>query len=191
MKLLSTIPVLVLLFSIFSFTEKTIEKDQQLVIGEINWEGNTKYSDEKLYNTLGIKSGDTYVKESVNNLLSYDPDKTTIGDLYLDAGHLFFSINMEEDIQSDKVNLNFKIYEGELVLIDKIIVSGNQKVERKDILAMIEIKKGDPFNRSELIASQKNIAESGYFKADNVGINPIPHDGKLVDIEFVVEELSN
>ena len=49
---------------------------------------------------------------------------------------------------------------------------------------MVDIKKGDLFNRSKLIASQKNIAESGYFKADNVGINPIPHDGKLMDISL-------
>lgn len=190
LKLFYTVPVFVLLFSVFSFTEKTHEMDQQLIVGEIHFEGNTKYSDARLYETLGIKTGDNYVEENVKNLLNYDPDNTTISDLYMDTGHLFFSITLEEDVLDNKVNLNFKIYEGALVSIDKIIVSGNQKVENKDILAMIEIKKGDLFNRSELIASQKNIAESGYFKPDNVGINPIPHDARLVDIEFVVEELN-
>ena len=55
---------------------------------------------------------------------------------------------------------------------------------------MMEIKKGDLFNRTKLIESQRNIAQSGYFDEGNVHIYPIPHDNfRLVDFEFTVHEI--
>lgn len=198
LKIFFAIPLLALLLMVFSFTEKasiptenetSFLQQEKLVIGTITWEGNTKYSDEYLNEIMGLKPGTRYEKENVNNLLSYNPNKTTIDDLYMDNGYLFFNITLEEDIKDGKANLMFKVYEGATVVVDKIIISGNQKVATKEILELVDIKSGDLFNRSKLIASQKNIAESGYFKADNVGINPVPHDGKLMDIEFVVVEL--
>ena len=198
LKFIFAMPLLALLLMVFSFTEKvsitkeneaSSPKQEELVVGTITWEGNTKYNDEYLTEVMGLKPGSRYEKEIVSNLLNYDPNKTTVSDLYMDHGYLFFNVTMEEDIKDDKVNLAFEVYEGVTVVVDKIIIKGNQKVETKKILEMVDIKKGDLFDRSKLIASQKNIAESGYFKADNVGINPIPHDGKLLDIEFVLEEL--
>jgi outer membrane protein insertion porin family len=198
LKFLFALPLLVLLLMVFSFTEKasiptenetSFLQQEKLVIGTITWEGNTRYSDEYLNEIMGLKPETRYEKENVNHLLSYDPNKTTIDDLYMDNGYLFFNVTLEEDIKDGKANLMFKVYEGATVVVDKIIISGNQKVATKEILELVDIKSGDLFNRSKLIASQRNIAESGYFKADNVGINPIPHDGKLMDIEFLLEEL--
>ncbi len=197
LKFLLAIPVLSLLLAIFSFTEKPSEissksqtlHQEGLVIGQIQWEGNTKYSDEKLTEILGILPGDVYQKEKVENLLSYQPDKITVSDLYMDTGHLFFSILAEEEIKEEKVNLLFKVYEGATATVDKIIIKGNDKISTDKILDMMEVKKGDLFNRTKLIASQKNIAKSGYFNPENVGINPIPHDEGLMDIEFILEEL--
>ena len=56
---------------------------------------------------------------------------------------------------------------------------------------MINLKSGELFSRSKLIRSQKNIAESGLFKSNEVGINPMPHEGDFsrVDIEIILVEL--
>ena len=55
---------------------------------------------------------------------------------------------------------------------------------------MINFKSGELFNRSKIVQSQKNIAGSGFFKKDEVGINPIPNpEQKTVDIEFVLIEI--
>ena len=160
------------------------------MIGKIHWEGNTKYTDEYLNEIMGVKTGDVYIKEKVSNLLKYDPDKTTIGDLYMDTGHLYFNVEMAEEIVGDNININFKVYEGKIVVVDKTIIKGNKKVKTEDILKMMDFKKGEPFDRSKLIASQRNLAKSGFFVADSINIQPIPHsDFRLVDLEFTVMEL--
>ncbi len=195
---LLTIPMIFLLMSIFSFTEKTNinsineenQNDEQLTIGEISWKGNTKYSDDFLTEYLGIKKGDPYNKQKIESKFYYNPGSIGITDLYMDSGHLFFSIDTKENIIGKSINLIFEIFEGSVVVFDKIIIKGNVKIETVRVIEMIEFKKGEIFNRSQLIQSQKNIANSGFFKKDKVGIKPIPHpDSKSVDIEFDLIEL--
>lgn len=200
LKFLFALPMALLLMAFFSCTEITLESktesvaeklgDPELLIGDISWDGNTMYSDAMLNKILDIKNGDAYSKELIKEKLFYNPTSDDISSLYMDNGYLFFNITPEEEIVGNAVNLNFKIYEGYIVDFDKIIIKGNGKVETPEVLEMINFKRGEPFNRSKLIESQKNIAESGFFKKDEVGINPIPnHEAKTVDIEFELIEL--
>jgi len=197
-KYLLTIPMILLLMSLFSFTEKSVDSlsgesnqvDGELLIGDISWKGNVKYDDEFLTSYLRIKKGDLYNKQYIESMFYYKPGSVGISDLYMDSGYLFFSIDTKEDIIENTINLTFEIFEGSKAVIDHIIIIGNTKVDTENVLEMIEFKKGELFNRSKLIQSQENIAKSGFFKPDEVGINPIPHpDGKSVDIEFVLIEL--
>lgn len=195
------LPVFVLLMAIFSFTEKTevkntnyavtIKSENELQIGTITWEGNTIFSDAMLTRMLGVQSGDNYSKEIIDQRLMYHANGDDISSVYMDNGHMYLSIVPVEEINGNIVNLHFKIYEGETATIDKIIISGNKKVATSKVLDLIDFKSGELFSRSKLIQSQKNIAESGLFKSDEVGINPIPHEDNpsLVDIEFVLLEL--
>ncbi len=200
LKFLFALPVVLLLMAFFSCTERTLESktesvveklgDPELLIGDISWDGNTMYSDAMLNKILDIKKGDAYSMELIREKYSYNPTRDDISSLYMDNGYLFFNITLEEEIAGNEANLNFEVYEGFSVEIDKIIIKGNSKIETSKVLEMINFKRGEPFNRSKLIQSQKNIAESGFFKQDEVGIDPIPHpESKTVDIEFVLIEL--
>ncbi len=212
LKFLFALPMVLLLMAFFSCTERTVEmkteqtaqrivelKTEQtaekidaseLTIGEISWDGNTIYNDAMLNKILDIKKGDVYSKELIMEKFKYNPIWDDISSLYMDNGYLFFNILMEEKITGNEAYLDFQIYEGFSVEIDKIIIKGNRKIETSKVLEMINFKRGEPFNRSKLIQSQKNIAESGFFKKDEVMIDPIPnHDAKTVDIEFVLIEL--
>lgn len=178
LKFLFALPMALLLMAFFSCTEITLESktesvaeklgDPELLIGDISWDGNTMYSDAMLNKILDIKNGDAYSKELIKEKLFYNPTSDDISSLYMDNGYLFFNITPEEEIVGNAVNLNFKIYEGYIVDFDKIIIKGNGKVETPEVLEMINFKRGEPFNRSKLIESQKNIAESGFFKRKSV-----------------------
>jgi outer membrane protein insertion porin family len=120
----------------------------------------------------------------------YHPDGDDIGSLYMDNGYMYFSIKPEEENVGKTVNLNFKINEGNTATIDKIIITGNTNVAKSKVLDMVNLKSGELFSRSKVTQSQKNIAESGLFKSDGVGINLVPHeDLSRVDVEFIVVEL--
>ncbi|MDF9796030.1 outer membrane protein assembly factor BamA [Catalinimonas alkaloidigena] len=161
-------------------------------IASIRWEGNSVYSDEQLSEALDLKPGDFYNEELLNSRLYYNPGLDDLSSLYMDHGYLFFNISVKEIKVEPGVNeLVFDIYEGEQVKTKNIIIKGNQSVSKEEILSQLVIKSGDWFNRADLIASQKAIAEMGYFDAKNVRINPIPHaDEGTVDIEFVLTEIN-
>jgi hypothetical protein len=162
-------------------------------IASIHWEGNTVYDDEKLNETLGLKPGDMYNEELINSRLNYNPELDDVSSLYMDNGYLLFNVNVNENqIESGTVNLVFDIYEGGQIKTDNIIIKGNQSVSQEEILQQIDIRSGEWFSRSKLIAAQRAIAEMGYFDPEKVNINPIPHPEEgTVDIEFILTEIQS
>ncbi|MEK6476974.1 POTRA domain-containing protein [Catalinimonas sp. 4WD22] len=163
-------------------------------IATIRWEGNTVYSDEKLNEVLGLKPGDFYNEELINSRLDYNPfnpENNVVSSLYMDNGYLFFSINVNENqIDPGVFSLTFNIDEGEKIKMRDVIIKGNNNVSKEDILKHISMKSGEWFDRSELIASQKAIAEMGYFDPKKVDIYPIPDlENGTVDIEFTLTEI--
>jgi outer membrane protein assembly factor BamA len=166
---------------------------QQRVIGDLIWEGNDRFEDARLSEILSVSPGDSYDQAQIQNLFNYDPQKNASNDItsfYMDQGHLFFSIEYDESVNGNKVDLTFELYEGPIVTVEDITIKGNQQVTTDQVLKMVELMKNEPFNRSKLIASQRNLAESGYFNPQKVMVSPIPDiDNNTVDIVFEVEEL--
>lgn len=190
-------PCLILLLAVFSFVQKNHDKPgiiftqtSSQVIGKVSWEGNTLYSDEYLSKHLGLKKGDLFDEKTINEKLNYQAEGGDLGSLFMDQGYLFFTVELKKEIKEREVDLTFDIHEGDIITINKVIITGNNKISNAAVLKMIDIKEGELFSRSKLISSQKKIVASGFFNPENININPIPHlsDGN-VDIEFKVVEL--
>ncbi|AYB33622.1 M56 family metallopeptidase [Chryseolinea soli] len=194
-RFVAIIPLLALLMTVFSFTERSEQgqltnvSEQKLIVAGITWEGNRVFTDEYLTDILAIKPGDIYDKKQLERNLSYNPKRQDIGGLYMDLGYVFFRIDTEEVVTENKVMLNMKIHEGDVAYINDIIVKGNSSITTAEILKMIELEKGDKFSRSKLIQSQENLKKSKLFKEDKVGLNMQPlEDLRKINIEFTVEE---
>ena len=85
-----------------------------------------------------------------------------------------------------------RIIEGKEARVKRIIIRGNTKTNDYVIRREIRTKPGDLFNRNDIIRTQRELAQLGYFNEQAFQINPIPNpqDG-TVDIEYVVEEKSS
>ncbi len=150
------------------------------------------YDDETLTDVLGLQSGDPYDSVTLNQHLSYSfdhPDQPDIASLYMDRGYMFFNLEIKRHEREEGiVDLTMDVYEGDIMKIGQLIIQGNGAVPREKILAQIPIKRDELFSRSQLIASQRAIADMGYFDPQQVGINPIPHPERgTVDIEFILK----
>ena len=196
MRFVAVIPLLALLMMAFSFTERSVQGQQQtnvseqkLIVAGINWEGNRVFTDEYLTDILAIKPGDIYDKKQLEKNLSFNPKRQDIGGLYMDLGYAYFRIDTEEVVAENRVVLNMKIQEGDVAYINDIIIKGNSSITTAEILKMIEFEKGDKFSRSKLIQSQENLKKSKLFKEDKVELNMQPlEDLSKINIEFTVEE---
>ncbi len=185
--------------SVYKFDNKSINIDIVLSEGHkyyfrnIKWVGNTKYSDAYLSNVLGIKAGDVYNQKALESKLYMSQDGLDISSLYLDDGYLFFSVTpVEINVEKDSIDLEIRIYEGKQARIKRVTIKGNTKTHDHVIMREIRTKPGQLFNRSDILRSQRELVQLGYFNQEKLGVNPKPDptDG-TVDIEYTVEETSS
>lgn len=173
--------------------EIKIEEGNRYYIRDIAWRGNTKYSDEYLGTILNIEKGDPYNRKRLEMRLSMDPNGNDVSSLYMDDGYLFFNVTpIEKAIVGDSIDLVINVYEGPQATIDKIIIKGNDKTNEHVIRRELRTVPGNKFSRSDIIRSQREIANLGYFDPEQIGINPTPNPAKgTVDIEYTVAEKSS
>lgn len=171
-----------------------IDKGDEYYFGDISWVGNTKYTDGQLDTLLGIKKGDIYDKSLLEQRLYMSLDGRDITSLYMDRGYLFFNINpVELNIdENNHINFEIRINEGKQARVKNIYIYGNTKTNDHVILREIRTKPGDLFNRNDIIRTQRELANLGYFDPEQFNVNPIPNpvDG-TVDIEYYVVEKSS
>ncbi len=172
-----------------------MNEGRKYYFGNITWRGNTKYSDSVLSAIIGIRKGDIYNLDVLNKKLgkSASPDGGDISGLYQDDGYLFFRTEpIETAVYNDTIDFEIRIIEGPQATIKNIRISGNDRTKEHVIRRELRTIPGEKFSRSDLIRSQREIAQLNYFNQEKIGINPIPNpeDG-TVDINYSVEEKSS
>lgn len=167
--------LLLLSFSYISYSNGNVPSDQkndivlsnqQLFVGEINWIGNTQYSNKKLDKALGIKRGDPFIQEYVEGQI-FDSDFYS---LYADHGYAYFAYELSTTEKNGTVDLTISIFEGRKTRIGEIFVKGNTVIPTEDILKKISLKPGNLFNRSKLVKSARAI--EAMYKPKSVNVLP-------------------
>ncbi|MFN8265757.1 MAG: POTRA domain-containing protein [Chitinophagaceae bacterium] len=175
--------------------EIKVTEGKQYYFGNINWRGNTKYSDSLLTEILGIKKGDIYNLENLNKKLGkqLSQEGGDISGLYMDDGYLFFRIEpIETRVYNDTIDYEIRISEGPQATIRAVNISGNDKTKEYVIRREIRTVPGEKFSRSDLIRSNRELAALNYFNQEKIGINPVPNpDDGTVDINYTLEEKSS
>ncbi|MEC7800356.1 MAG: outer membrane protein assembly factor BamA [Verrucomicrobiota bacterium] len=103
-------------------------------IGKILFEGNKKLSSRKLENMISLKEGDL-LDESI-----LKEDQNLISEKYLEKGYWNSSVDVSVDRGNGEVpvNIRYKIVEGEKRTISKILFSGNEALDSKKLLKVME-----------------------------------------------------
>ncbi|MBK7409590.1 MAG: outer membrane protein assembly factor BamA [Saprospirales bacterium] len=156
----------------------------------ISWKGNSIYTAEQLTEVLAIKKGDVYNQELLEKRLQFSEEGRDISSLYMDNGYLFFNIDpIEVAISGDSLDLEMRIFEGPQATIDKVVINGNDRTHEHVIRRELRTLPGDKFSRSDIIRSQRQIMNLGYFNPESLDINtPVNPQRGTVDIEYTVEE---
>jgi len=172
-----------------------VNEGSRYYFGKMTWKGNTKYPDSILNMLLGINKGDTYNLEVLNKKLGkqLSPEGGDVSSLYMDDGYLFFSVNpVETSVYNDTIDHEIRIQEGPQASIKNVNISGNDKTKEYVIRRELRTIPGEKFSRADLIRSQREIINLGYFDQEKLGMNPVPNqDDGTVDINYSVEEKSS
>ena len=172
-----------------------VSEGRRYYFGNITWRGNTKYSDSILTAILGIRKGDIYNLETLNKKLgkSAAAEGGDISCIYQDDGYLFFNTDpVETAVYNDTIDYEIRIIEGPQATIKNIRIYGNDRTKEHVIRRELRTIPGEKFSRSDLMRSQREIAQLNYFNQEKIGIDPRPNpDDGTVDINYTVEEKSS
>ena len=93
---------------------------------------------------------------------------------------------IEEKLDTDKININFKVRDSEKLYIERINILGNNITEESVIRSNLEVDEGDPFNELLHTKSLNNLKSLNIFKTVKSeivdGLSPAT---KIVNIEVV------
>ncbi len=86
-----------------------------------------------------MKKGDVYNQKLLNERVSTDDD--AIGNLYYNNGYLFYNLDpVEVNIVGDSIDLEMRIYEGRQATINKIKISGNDRLYENVVRRELRIR---------------------------------------------------
>jgi len=167
-----------------------INEGDRYYFRDIEFKGNSIYDTETLERVLGIEKGEVYNQELLETRLSFSEDGRDVSTLYMDNGYLFFQVDpIETSIVNDSIDLEIRIYEGPQATIDKVTIAGNDRTHEHVVRRELRTIPGAKFSRSDIIRSQREIINLGYFNPESLGINtPVNPQRGTVDIEYTVEE---
>ncbi len=171
-----------------------VKEGRKYYFGNMVWKGNTKYADSILNLILAIKKGDVYNIETLNKRLGkqLSAEGGDIGSLYMDDGYLFFRVEpIETSVYNDTIDFEIRMTEGPQATYGNITVTGNDKTKDYVILRELRTIPGEKFSRENIIRTQRELSQLGFFNPETITPNVVPNqENGTVDINWQVEEKS-
>ena len=157
-------------------------------VRNIHWVGNTVYDSDRLQSVLKMNKGDVYNQELLQNRLQVDED--AIGNMYYDNGYVFAGVDpVEINIVGDSVDLEMRVSEGRQATLNRITITGNDRVYENVIRRELRTKPGDLFSMEAIKRSLRELSAMNQFDSEVLqselfkNINPDRETG-TVDINW-------
>ncbi|MBJ2176097.1 outer membrane protein assembly factor BamA [Aureibaculum sp. A20] len=170
----------------------TVNEGKKYYFGNIEFLGNTVYSDTILQEFIGLEKGDIYNGKLLNERIKGDgsPDSQDITNFYLNNGYLFSSvIPVETKVENDTIDIQIRIREDEPANIRKITLVGNEVTNDYVLLREMRTMPGQLFSREDIIRTIREVGQLPYIDPESIVPDVQPnYADKTVDIEYSVVE---
>ncbi len=169
-----------------------LEEGNRYYIGDIEFLGNSAYTDVQLKKFLSINKGDVYNGVLLDERVQgREPNKTSIANEYQNNGYLFSDIDLvETNVYNDTIDFEVRIREGKEAYFDEIRVTGNDKTKDHVIYRELRTKPGQKYSQEAVVATVRELGALGFFDAEQLNpefVDPDPREGTL-SLEYQVVE---
>jgi outer membrane protein insertion porin family len=137
-----------------------LDEGKRYVTGEIDIQGSVLFPESEIWQVLEMLPGTTYSQY----YLSKDMDE--IRKYYFERGYMDARIVPDVELNRDtgKVDVFYKIHEGDLFFVDKVIVRGNTKTKDIVIRRELRIRPGDRFDGEKIDRSVRRLEDLDFFE---------------------------
>lgn len=168
------------------FLTMTLEEGDRYKISETEIVSHIRNLDtEPLSEVIQLEAGDWYDADKVKSTIEKMTDE--LGDMQ------FAFVDVQPDIVKDReentISLTFTINETPRVFVERINVNGNIRTLDKVLRREMQLVEGDPFNRSKLAKSERNIKNLDFFESVEIDVSQGSAPDKTV-VDINVQEKS-
>lgn len=170
-----------------------LQEGNKYYFGDVDFIGNSVYSDAQLRRVLGIKPGDTYNGVLLRKRIADQtkPDGDDLTNLYQNNGYLFSSINpVEVSAANDTINFEIRITEGKPAYFNRISVRGNDRTNDHVIFREIRTRPGELYSKDKVVRSVRELGQLGFFDPEQISpdFKDVDPNAGTVDIEYGLVE---
>ena len=171
----------------------TLNEGNRYYFGDINFLGNTVYSDEFLARGLGLFKGDVYNGVLLKKRIADNtkPDGEDLTNLYQNNGYLFSTINpVEIAAENDTIDFEIRITEGKPAYFNKITVIGNDRTNDNVIYRELRTKPGELYSKDKVVRTVRELGQLGFFDPEQISpdFKNVDANAGTVDIEYGLVE---
>ncbi len=178
-------------YELLSVNEKSMElvididEGIQYNYGSLVIEGNEHFDDATLQALFTLTAGEPFDQEKFDSQLGKLYAK------YFDEGYIYSEVKPDYQKDDNLVNVVLTIAENTRARIRQIHITGNRKTKEKVIRRQLEIAPGDYFRQSQVLRSQQNIYNLGFFDQNiRLDYERINSDGDI-DLQLDVLDKSS
>ncbi len=172
-----------------------VHEGPKFYISDIEWQGNTVYTDAVLTGVLGLEEGDVYDETKLQeNLYGTGRGSGVLG-LYLNRGYL--RANVEPSIRvvgGDSLEIVFEVTENAIYEFGDVNIAGNTKTKEHVIRRELYTVPGNTFSRDAIRESIRRLMQLKYFSRESLAGGPnidIDEAEKEVNLTYTVEEVGS
>lgn len=168
-----------------------IEEGNKYYIRSIKWVGNSVYSTSWLDYMLRMKAGDVYNQNELENRLFNDED--AVKNIYFNDGYVFLRLfPVEVRVENDSVDLEIRMVEGSQATINRVTISGNDRLYEEVVRRELYTLPGSLFSMQALERSFREIANMGHFDPETIDPGVVPNEESgTVDVNWKLDTKSS
>lgn len=168
------------------FVTMTVEEGSRYKVGDVRVNSQIRNLDPmSLKDQISLVVGDWYDANEVKNTVEQMTKK--LGDMQ----YAFVAVvpDVVRNKEKGTIDVVFSINESPRVFVERVNINGNSRTLDKVIRREMDLVEGDPFSRTKLAKSERNINNLGYFGKVDIKTLPGSAPDKTV-VDVAVEEQS-
>ncbi|OGW78752.1 MAG: outer membrane protein assembly factor BamA [Omnitrophica bacterium GWA2_52_8] len=160
-----------------------IDEGRHYVTGVITISGNKLFPESEIWEALEMLPGLTYSQYYLSK------DVEGVRDYYYRQGYMDARVIPDVQLNRDngKVDVAYKIEEGDLYFVEKVVVRGNTKTKDMVVRRELRIRPGDRFDGGQIDKSKERLQNLGFFEEITYDTEPTETSNRK-DLVFRVKE---
>jgi outer membrane protein insertion porin family len=160
-----------------------VEEGPRYRVGTIDLDHGGVIPEDRLRRAIVIEEGQPF------NTVRFEESTQNLYTLLHEEGYIYCSVDaVREPGGENVIDVDYHVLEREPARINRIVITGNTKTHERVIRRELRIQPGDVFRRSDVLRSQREVFQLGFFNDIQLDSRTADRETGAIDLLLDVEE---